>query len=70
MNDFWALWQPKVAARAADNAAESRMAGEEWQENLIFSETYPYPAGADALTFLSMRWYYRKIRWVNATEDT
>jgi hypothetical protein len=36
MDDFWALWQARVAA----NAAAIGIAKHQWEESLIFSKTY------------------------------
>jgi len=61
---FWALWQARVAA----NGAERMVARYDLEENLIFSKTYRNALGRNP-AYLTMRWYYCKIRWVNATED-
>ena len=39
-DDFWALWQARVDAKVADNAAAIRIVRCEWEETLIFSKTY------------------------------
>ena len=61
---FWALWQARVAA----NGAERMIARYDLKENLIFSKTYRNASGRNP-AYLSMKWYYRKIRWVNTTKD-
>ena len=65
MNErFWALWQARVAPNTAEKNRQIRL-----RRKPHILKTYK-PSGKPAYVFSSMRWYYRKIRWVNATEDT
>ena len=69
---FLALWQARLAIKVAATGAERMIAKYGWEENLILCETcrYPQESATARPWLLFMRCYYRKNRWVNATEDT